>query len=88
MLTRWWVGGVSLSYSMEGSSPYLNRAVFLREDGTNALISSKFHSPTDTGRQERSPWPALLLRWFHAIQKKSRMLGPGKENRSKYNHYS
>ncbi|XP_048815960.1 rho guanine nucleotide exchange factor 9 isoform X4 [Lagopus muta] len=53
-----------------------------------AMTVKKVSKQKDTGRQERSPWPALLLRWFHAIQKKSRMLGPGKENRSKYNHYS
>ncbi|XP_032300236.1 rho guanine nucleotide exchange factor 9 isoform X3 [Coturnix japonica] len=53
-----------------------------------AMTVKKVSKQKDTGQQERSPWPALLLRWFHAIQKKSRMLGPGKENRSKYNHYT
>lgn len=66
----------------------LSHSLVLREYVTNALLSSKFHSPTDTGQQERSSWSALLLRWFHAIQRKSRVFGPGKENRSKYNKYS
>lgn len=85
-------GGIVLIWSQGATITCLGRAlnlqaVFLRGDATNASIPSKFHSPTDTGRQERSPWPTLLLRWFHAIQRKSRALGPGKENRSKHNKY-
>ncbi|RLV98444.1 hypothetical protein DV515_00010752 [Chloebia gouldiae] len=49
-------------------------------------VQPQWHFP-DPGQHERSPWPALLLRWFHAIQRKSRIFGPGKENRSTYNKY-
>ncbi|KAK2527384.1 Arhgef9 [Columba guinea] len=88
--------GISQSQVFEFTEPRRSQAPFwqnfsslvLREYVTNALLSSKFHSPTDTGQQERSSWSALLLRWFHAIQRKSRVFGPGKENRSKYNKYS
>ncbi|XP_051486712.1 rho guanine nucleotide exchange factor 9 isoform X4 [Apus apus] len=52
-----------------------------------AMTVKKVSKQKDTGQQERSSWPALLLRWFHAIQRKSRIFGPGKENRSKYNKY-
>ncbi|XP_014810565.1 PREDICTED: rho guanine nucleotide exchange factor 9 isoform X3 [Calidris pugnax] len=52
-----------------------------------AMTVKKVSKQKDAGQQERSPWPALLLRWFHAIQRKSRVFGPGKENRSKYNKY-
>ncbi|XP_032928284.1 rho guanine nucleotide exchange factor 9 isoform X4 [Catharus ustulatus] len=52
-----------------------------------AMTVKKVSKQKDPGQHERSPWPALLLRWFHAIQRKSRLFGPGKENRSTHNKY-